>query len=43
MRLNLEKIDPKPYTDEETEYINYLVKKHSYRLGTKGEKYRVYK
>ena len=38
MRLNLKKIDPKPYTDEETEYINYLVKKHSYRLGTKGEK-----
>ena len=43
MRLNLKKIDPKPYTDEETEYINSLVKKYGYRLGTKGEKYRVYK
>jgi hypothetical protein len=34
---------PKPYTDEETEYIKYLIKKYGYRVGTKREKYRVYK
>ena len=41
--MKWKKKDPKPYTKEETEYINFLVKKYSYRLGTKEEKYRIYR
>ena len=41
--MKRKKIDPKPYSKEETEYINFLVKKYSFKLGTKDEKYRVYK
>ena len=41
--MNLKKIDPKPYTNGEKEYINFLVRKYGFRLGTKKEKYRIYK
>ena len=41
--MNLKKIEPEPYSEEEREYTDYLVKKYSFRLGTKEEKYRVYK
>ena len=41
--MKRDKKDPNTYTDEETEYINSLVKKYSFRLGTKEEKYRVYR
>jgi len=41
--MEWENKDPKPYTDEEKEYIDFLVKKYGIRLGTKKEKYRIYK
>jgi hypothetical protein len=35
--------DPIPYSEEEKEYTEYLIKKYGFRLGTKKEKYRIYK
>ena len=32
-----------PCSDEEKKYIEYLVKKYSFKLGTKEDNYRVYK
>jgi hypothetical protein len=43
MKKNLKKMNPEPYSDEEKEYIDFLVKKYGFRIGTKEEKYRVYK
>ncbi len=40
--MNNKKFDPEPYSKEEEEYINYLVKKHGKKLSTKEENYRVY-
>jgi len=34
---------PKPYSKEEEEYLDYLVEKYCYKLGTRKEKYRIYK
>ena len=41
--MNLKNIEPRPYSEEERKYTEFLVKKYSFRLGTKDEKYRVYK
>jgi hypothetical protein len=38
-----ERSNPEPYSKEEEEYIKYLIKKYGKKLGTKEEKYRVYK
>jgi len=48
--MNNEKYDPEPYSKEEEEFIEYLVKKYGKKLGTKEgkklgtkeENYRVY-
>jgi hypothetical protein len=32
-----------PCSDEEKKYIEYLVKKYSFRLGTMEDNYRVYR
>ena len=40
---DIKKIEPEPYTKEEEEFIDYLVKKYGKRLGTKEEKYQVFK
>ena len=37
------KIEPEAYGREEEKYLDYLVKKHGKRLGTKEEKYQVFK
>ena len=36
------KIEPEACSNEEEEYLEYLVKKHGKRLGTKEEKYQVF-
>ena len=41
--LDLKKIEPEPYTKDEEKYINYLVKKYGKRLGTKEQKYQIFK
>ena len=32
-----------PRSDEEKKYIEYLVKKYSFKLGTREDNYRVYR
>lgn len=32
-----------PHSDEENKYIEYLVKKYLFRLGTREDDYRVYR
>ena len=41
--MDLKNIDPTPYSVYSLSSTEYLVKKYSFRLGTKDEKYRVYK
>ena len=41
--LDPKKIDPEPYSKDEEEFIEYLVNKYGKRLGTKEEKYQVFK
>jgi hypothetical protein len=36
------KIYPEAYSKKEEEYLEYLIKKHGKRLGTKEEKYQVF-
>ena len=41
--LDIKKIKPEPYTKDEKEFLDELVKKYGKGLGTKEEKYRVFK
>jgi len=36
------KIKPEAHTKKEEDYLDYLIKKHGKRLGTKEEKYQVF-
>jgi len=40
--MNNDKYDPEPYSKDEEEFIEYLVKKYGKKLGTNGENYGVY-
>jgi hypothetical protein len=40
--MNDHDIDPEPYSKEEEEFIEYLIKKYGKKLSTKEENYRVY-
>jgi hypothetical protein len=40
--MNEVSTDPAPYSNEEEEYIKYLVKKYGKKLGTKEDNYRIY-
>jgi len=40
--MNDEYSDPEPFTKDEEEYLEYLIKKYGKKLGTKDDNYRIY-